>query len=306
MSLHGIKHYLGKRGGWFDFLVSRGLVNWMPDEPFLKIKFRHSLGTTLDLDHPKTYNEKIQWLKLHNRDPFYTQLADKYAVRDYIEKKLGPGFSIPLVGGPWDSPEKIDFKALPEQFVLKCTHDSGGLVICRDRTTFDQDAARKQLARSLNRNYYWSKREWPYKDIPPRIIAEQYMQDGNTQNLNVYKILNFDGVPRIIQTIQNDKTADESIDYFDTDWHLLPLRQGFPNSTSPLSRPETLPQMLAAAATLSAGFPTLRTDFYEIDGSVYFSEITFYTDSGLCPFEPQEWDVLLGSWTPLPTDGGKL
>ncbi len=302
MSLAGLKYYLGKRGGWIDYLISRHLLDWVPDEPFLKLKFRQSLGESLDLEHPQTYNEKIQWLKLYDRDPLYPRLVDKYEVRSFIAEKLGPEYSIPLVGGPWDSPEEIDFDALPDQFVLKCTHDSGGLIICRDKSALDREQARSRLSASLARNYYWSKREWPYKDVPPRIIAEQYMQDGDTRNLNVYKILNFGGTPRIIQTIQNDKTREESIDYFDTDWNLLDLRQGFPNSEVPLPRPKTLPDMLRAAAVLSAGFPTLRTDFYEINGRAYFSEITFYTDSGLCPFEPPSWDALLGSWTRLPID----
>lgn len=302
MSLAGLKHYLSKRGGWIDFLISRHLLDWVSDETFLKIKFRQSLGKPLNLAHPQTYNEKIQWLKLHDRDPLYTRLVDKYEVRSFIADRLGPAYSVPLVGGPWNSPEEIDFDALPDQFVLKCTHDSGGLIICRDKSALDRDQIRRKLSTSLARNYFWSKREWPYKDVPPRIIAERYMQDGDTKNLNVYKILNFGGTPRIIQTIQNDKTKAETIDYFDTDWNLLDLRQGFPNSEVPLPRPKTLPDMLRAAAILSAGFPTLRTDFYEINGRVFFSEITFYTDSGLCPFEPPSWDLLLGTWTRLPID----
>lgn len=302
MSLAGLKHYLSKRGGWIDFLISRHLLDWVSDETFLKIKFRQSLGKPLNLAHPQTYNEKIQWLKLHDRDPLYTRLVDKYEVRSFIADRLGSAYSVPLVGGPWNSPEEIDFDALPDQFVLKCTHDSGGLIICRDKSALDRDQIRRKLSTSLARNYFWSKREWPYKDVPPRIIAERYMQDGDTQNLNVYKILNFGGTPRIIQTIQNDKTKAETIDYFDTDWNLLDLRQGFPNSEVPLPRPKTLPDMLRAAAILSAGFPTLRTDFYEINGRVFFSEITFYTDSGLCPFEPPSWDLLLGTWTRLPID----
>lgn len=302
MSLAGLKHYLSKRGGWIDFLISRHLLDWVSDETFLKIKFRQSLGKPLNLAHPQTYNEKIQWLKLHDRDPLYTKLVDKYEVRSFIADRLGSSYSVPLVGGPWNSPEEIDFDALPDQFVLKCTHDSGGLIICRDKSALDRDQIRRKLSTSLARNYFWSKREWPYKDVPPRIIAERYMQDGDTKNLNVYKILNFGGTPRIIQTIQNDKTKAETIDYFDTDWNLLDLRQGFPNSEVPLPRPKTLPDMLRAAAILSAGFPTLRTDFYEINGRVFFSEITFYTDSGLCPFEPPSWDLLLGTWTRLPID----
>lgn len=300
MTLEGLKYFLTKPHGWFFFLVSRDLTNFLPDEPFLKASFRYSLDQELDLANPRTFNQKLQWLKLHDRKPIYTQMVDKYAVRKIIADRIGEQYSVPLAGGPWDRPEDIDFDALPAQFVLKCTHDSGGLVICRDKDRLDRRAVCEKLARCQKRNYYWSKREWPYKDVPKRIIAEEYMQNGDMPNLNVYKIFNFGGVPTLIQTIQNDKTREESIDYFDTEWKLLDLRQGFPNSAVPLPRPETLPEMLRLAARLSEGFPFLRTDFYEVNGRVYFSEFTFYSDSGFGAFDPEEWDEKLGRLICLP------
>ena len=300
MTLEGLKYFLTKRHGWFFFLMSRGLTDSMSDERFLKASFRYSMDQELDLNNPKTFNQKLQWLKLYDRRPLYTQMVDKYAVRELIAEKIGDQYSIPLVGGPWDRPEDIDFDALPDQFVLKCTHDSGGLVICRDKAGLDRVAVRAKLSKCLKRNYFWSKREWPYKDVPPRILAEQYMQDGETKNLNVYKIFNFGGVPTLIQTIQNDKTREETIDYFDTEWKLLDLRQNFPNSAVPLPKPQTLTEMLRLAAKLSEGFPFLRTDFYEINGRVYFSEFTFYSDSGFERFHPDEWDEKLGALIRLP------
>lgn len=305
MTLKGLRHYLNTRGGWFFFLSSRGLLRWMDDERYIRRVYRYVLGKELNLENPRTFNEKIQWLKLYARDPSYTRLVDKYAVRDFVSERLGEGWCVPLVGGPWEHFDEIDFDALPEQFVLKCTHDSGGLVICRDKQRLDREAAKKKLERCLKRNYYWANREWPYKNVPPRILAEQYLQDGDNPNLNVYKILNFDGVPTIIQTIQNDKTSEESIDYFDVEWKLLPMKQNFPNSAHPLPRPQTLPQMLEAAEKLSAGFPLLRTDFYECNGRPWFSEITLYSDTGLGVFEPEDWDARLGELIPLPKEKKK-
>ena len=161
----------------FDFFASRNMLNWMSDEAFLKRKFKLRMGYELDLDNPKTFNEKLQWLKLYDRNPLYTKLVDKYEVRKYIAEKIGEEYLIPLVGGPWNSPEEIDFDLLPDQFVLKCTHDSGGVVICKDKSKLDISAAKAKLAKHLKRNYYWTNREWPYKNVPPRIIAEKYMED---------------------------------------------------------------------------------------------------------------------------------
>lgn len=300
MTLKGLKSYLHKPHGWFFFLASRGLTNCMSDERFLRAAYRYSMDRELALDDPTTFNEKLQWLKLYDRKPIYTQMVDKFAVRQLIADSIGAEYSVPLVGGPWEKPEDIDYDALPEQFVLKCTHDSGGLVICRNKAELDREAVRAKLAKCLRRNYFWAKREWPYKDVPPQIIAERYLQDGDTQNLNVFKVFNFCGVPTLIQTVQNDKTRAETIDYFDTEWNLLDLHQNFPNSAVPLLRPETLPEMLHLSTRLSEGFPFLRTDFYEVNGRVYFSEFTFYSDSGFERFYPDSWDAKLGALIRLP------
>lgn len=303
MSIAGLKYYLSDPSRLFDFAASRGLLNGISDEKYIRMNYRKVFGKEPDLDCPVSFNEKLQWLKLYDRKPVYTELADKYAVRKHIAEMIGEEYLIPLVGGPWKSTSEIDFEALPEQFVLKCTHDSGGLVICRDKSKLDIEKACAKLEKSLKRNYYWMSREWPYKDVPPRVIAERYMEDVSAVNLNVYKIFCFNGVPRIFQTIQNDKTDFESIDYFDTEWNRLELRQNFPNSAVPLPKPKTLPEMLRLAGILSEGHAFLRTDLYEINGRVYFSELTFYSDTGLAAFDPPEWDGLLGSWITLPEKG---
>lgn len=280
-------------------LASKGFLNWLPDKPFLILCYAARVGKKLDLTNPYTFNEKIQWLKLYDRKPEYTQMVDKYEVKRLVADAIAEDFVIPTLG-IWDNFDDIDFDALPNQFVLKCTHDCGGLVICRDKKTLDVKAARKKIERSLKRNYYYNCREWPYKNVPPRIIAEQYMQDGDNANLPVYKIFNFSGEPRIIQVVQDDKTPHETIDYFDTQWQLLEMRQNFPNSNVPMPRPKQLDEMLEIARKLSIGFPFIRTDIYEINGKLYFSEYTFYSDAGFAKFTPDCWDEILGSWVEIP------
>ena len=293
--------FLTDRNFRFNILNARGLYRKLSDEAFLKRKYKMIFQRELNLETPQTFNEKLQWLKLYNRRPEYTRMVDKQGVKQLVAEKIGQEYIIPTLG-VWDSFDEIDFESLPEQFVLKCTHDSGGLVICRDKAKLDVEAARKKIQKSMRRNYYYSSREWPYKNVKPRIIAEVYMQDGQTLSLPVYKIFNFGGEPRIIQTIQNDKTKEETIDYFDVDWNVLQMRQNFPNSNVPLARPEKLQEMLQLARELSKGFPFLRTDFYVINGRVYFSEYTFYSDSGLAKFYPEKWDKQLGDWILL-SDG---
>lgn len=280
-------------------LSLRGYLRWLPDKTYLKWNYWANTKKRLNLKNPKTFNEKLQWLKLYDRKPIYTTMVDKYEVKKYMAERIGEEYIIPTLG-VWDSPEEIDFDSLPDQFVLKVTHDSGGLVICRDKSKLDIDAAKAKLARSLKRDYYKQSREWPYKDVPHRIIAEKYMQDGDKMSLPVYKVFNFGGEPKLIQSIQNDKTAEETIDYFDCQWNVLKMRQNFPNSEIPLGKPENLEIMLELSGCLSKGFPFLRTDWYTINGKLYFSEFTFYSDAGMASFEPASWDQKLGEWLVLP------
>lgn len=264
-----------------------------PDRFFLKCLYKARLGKKLNLKNPKTFNEKLNWLKLHDRNPEYTEMVDKYAVKKYVSDRIGEEYVIGLLG-VWDSFDKIDFEALPEQFVLKCTH-SGGVVICRDKTKFDKDKAKNILESSLKVNYYNHGREWQYKNVPPMILAEEFINDQKNENLIVYKVFCFDGKPELIQVIQNDKTPDESIDYFDTEWGLLKLRQNFPNSDVHLEKPERFEEMLALSAKLSKGKVFLRVDWYVANGKLLFSEFTFHSDAGVAAFEPEEWDYRLGA-----------
>ena len=285
----------------FSYMAARGFYHSMPDEKMLKKRYKNAMGKELNLENPTTFNEKMQWLKLYNRKPEYTMMVDKYEVKRYVADKIGEEYIIPALG-VWDKFDDIDFDALPDQFVLKCTHDSGGLVICRDKRKLNKKLIKKKIQKSLKRNYYWGSREWPYKNVKPRILAEQYVEDSfhpDEPSLLVYKIMCFGGAPKIIQTIQGDKTKEETIDYFDTEWNLLNLRQNYPNSERPLSRPEALDEMLRLAGEMSVGVPFLRVDFYEVEGRPYFSEFTFFSDSGMAKFTPEEWDTILGSWIDL-------
>lgn len=267
---------------------------FLKDEVYLKKIYKLQMKKKLNLKNPQTFNEKLQWLKLYDRKPEYTEMVDKYAVKKYVSDRIGDEYVIPTIG-VWDSFDDIDFDKLPNQFVLKCTHDSGGLVICKDKSKLDICEARKKIEKSLKRNYFWHGREWPYKNVNPRIIAEVYMKDEDNERLPVYKIMTFGGKAEIIQSIQNDKTKNETIDYFDRDWNLLDVRQNFPNSEIPLPRPSSLPKMLELAESFAKGFKFLRVDFYQVNGKIYFSEFTFYSDSGTAAFVPESWDLKLGN-----------
>lgn len=273
------------------------LLRCLPDSLYLKYVYEKLMERKLDLKNPKTFNEKLQWLKIYNRNPEYTTMVDKYAVKKYIAEKIGPEYIIPTLG-VWNRFNEIDFNALPDQFVLKCTHDSGGLVICQDKSKLDMDAARRKIETSLSNNFYYMGREWPYKDVPHRIIAEQYMSD----NLRDYKLFCFDGVPRMTLVCSERFTKDGlKEDFYDEAWnHLNVQRPGHGNAILPIERPKQYELMKELAAKLSEKMPFARIDFYEVNEKVYFGEITLYPASGFEGFTPEEWDLKLGEWIKLP------
>lgn len=285
----------------FLYLSSHGCFDSMPDKEYLSKLFNAKMGYDINWDNPITFNEKMQWLKVYDRKPQYTTMVDKYAVREYLPSLIDSKHIVPLLG-VWDNPDLIDITALPDQFVLKTTHGCGGMFICRDKKDFNIAAAKRKLKKGMSKNYYYHVREWPYKDVKPRVIAEPYLQDGEELNLRVYKVFNFGGVPTLIQTIQNDKTKNETIDYFDTDWNLLELHQNYPNSPNPSKKPQSLELILELSRKCSSGHPFLRTDWYEVNGQVLFSEFTFFSDAGMEPFYPAEWDEKLGRLINLPLE----
>lgn len=293
--------FLSDKNFRFGVLAARGFYDKMSDKSFLEKKYKLSIGKELNLENPKTFNEKLQWLKLYDRKPLYTTLVDKYAVRQYIKNKIGEEYLIPLVGGPWKSFDEINFDVLPNQFVLKCTHDSGGLVICRDKSKLDITAARKKISRSLKRNYYLKGREWPYKNVLPQIIAEKYMSNGNNELID-YKFFAFNGDTKamFIATDRASTIEETKLDFFDMKFKHLPFSNGHPNAEVPPAKPTGFEKMKELADKLSEGIPHARIDFYDIEGKIYFGEITLFHWSGLMPFEPEEWDTIFGDWIELP------
>lgn len=283
------------------YLSLLGFYNSMSDEKYLKMQFKNTFGYELDLDNPQTYSEKLQWLKLYDRNPLYTTMVDKAAVKDYVAEKIGEQYIIKTLG-VWDRFDDIDFDALPEQFVLKCTHDSGGVVICKDKSDLNIPSAKRKIEKSLRRNYYSQNREWIYKGIKPRIIAEEYMEDTKTGELRDYKFFAFDGEVKamFIASERYNKNTETRFDFFDKEFNHLPFTNGHPNADVSPEKPEKYDEMVALAEKLSVGIPQARIDFYEVDGKVYFGEITFFHWSGMMPFKPHEWDKKFGEWIKLP------
>lgn len=277
-----------------------GVLRFLPDKTFLKMYYTVMTKNKMDIDNPKAFNEKLQWLKLYNRNPLYTKLVDKYKVREYIADKIGEEYLIPLLG-VWDSPDDIDFDSLPNKFVLKCNHDSGGLSICRDKKTFDVNIAKKKLKKSLKTNYYYSGREWPYKNVPRKIIAEKYMTDETGTNLRDYKFYCFDGKAKVVGIYQDRNTDKETTgDFFDMDFNWLDFTFNMPNAKVKPSKPNHFEKMKEIAEILSKGIPHVRVDLYLSNDKIYFGELTFFDGSGFDKIEPFEWDVKLGSWINLP------
>lgn len=285
----------------FLYFAGKGYFDGMRDETFLKLKYRGKMGKRLRLDGPKTFNEKLQWLKLYDRRPEYTRMVDKYLVRDYIAERMGEQYLIPLLG-VWDRPEDVPFETLPEQFVIKCNHNSGlGMYICKDKARLNPSEVRRELDLGLRQDYYLTGREWPYKNVPRKILAEQYLE-SDAGGLTDYKIHCFHGTPKFILVCRSRFSAEGLTDDFYTpQWEHMDLRRpGVPNGTTPVPRPEKLEEMLTFAKELSRDIPFLRVDLYLVEGRIYFSELTFFPASGFEPYEPEQWDERLGELLELP------
>lgn len=279
---------------------------WLPDRVYLKLMFRFKMAYRLNLRNPKTFSEKIQWLKLYNRRPEYTKMVDKYAVKEYVSKLIGEEYVIPTLA-VWGNPEDIDLKILPDKFVLKTTHGGGseGVVICKNKEKFDRQKAIEQLHLSYDVDIYKQLREWPYKYVPRRIIAEQYISPASQVNdLPDYKWYCFAGEPRFCQIIQ-DRSTKETIDFFDTEWKhqaFIGLNtKAIPAAVEP-ARPENLETQIRIAKTLSKDIPFVRIDLYEVDRKVYFGEMTFFPGSGFGTFLPKEYNDILGQMLKLPNE----
>lgn len=277
------------------------ISKYFPDKLYLSIRFRVKIGKWINWKNPETYNEKLQWLKLYDRKPEYSIMVDKYDVKNYVKDRIGEKYIIPTIG-VWNSFEEIDFNELPNQFVLKCTHDSGGIVICKDKSYFDINSARNIINKSLKKNYYYTGREWPYKNVKPRIIAEKYMEDKEDCELRDYKFFVFNGIPKAmyIATDRTDLSKDTCFDFYDMDFNHLDFRNGHPNTIKNLNKPDKFDEMKKLAGVLGEGIPQVRIDFYQVNGEIYFGEITFFHHSGFIPFDPEIWDKKIGEWVELP------
>lgn len=292
-----LKKYCADSSYRFVVNAALGLYNSMPDRDYLERKFEALMGAPLHLDAPQTFNEKLQWLKLYDRKPEYTMMVDKYRVREYITQKIGAEYLIPLLG-VWDSPDEIDFAALPEQFVLKCNHNSGlGMCICKDKSTLDLRKVRRELRKGLRQDYYLPGREWPYKDVPRKIIAEKFMIDNEVNELRDYKFFCFRGYVDSVMLCFERDSGDTKFYFFSPDWEFLRINkrgkaapEGF---TLPM--PACLDEMVQIAATLSKNLPYSRIDLYQCNGKVYFGEITFFPASGFDPNILPETDLYWGS-----------
>ena len=271
----------------------------LPDKLYLRLYSIYKAGSVPSFRHPETFNDKIQWMKVHLRRPEMTAMVDKCEAKKVIAAAVGDGYVVPTLG-VWDRPEDIDISSLPDSFVLKTTHDCGGVVICRDKSSFDLENARSVLGAALSRRFYHENREWPYKGVTPRIIAEAYL-DTHGEDLYDYKFFCFDGVVRCMKIDSGRFSGQHHTDYFDADFNPLPFWEDkFPPSGIAFTRPEAFDRMKELSRTLSKGWPFLRVDMYYVDGRVWIGELTFFPDSGFGHFSDPEWERTLGEWIKLP------
>lgn len=269
------------------------------DRLFLEKLFPLRTGYPLNLDNPKTFNEKLQWLKLYDRNPTYIRMVDKIEAKKYVAEIIGEKYVVPTYA-VYERVEDIDFDALPDQFVLKCSHDSGGVVLCKGKASFKKYEAIKKLKRAYSRNYYWKNREWPYKDIKPRIIAEKYLTDDGV-GLKDYKFFCFNGIPRAMFLLK-DREVETRLNFYDMDFKKLPFERGYPNFDGNIEKPSGWDVMINISKRISQNIPLLRVDFYSVNNNVFIGELTFYPGSGMEPFIPSCWDDEFGKWLKLPSD----
>lgn len=300
--MRSLSHFLTNPKDLLSSLLKKN-GKYIQDSLYLQWQYSLQMGKKLDLKNPKTFTEKIQWLKIHNRQSVMTTMVDKYAVKEYVGNRIGFKYIIPTIG-VWNSLKEVDWDSLPNQFVLKTTHGGGGtgVVVVKDKSKADKKITLEKLRWSFNSEGYTANREWPYKNVPKRIIAEELIEIPNKSDLTDYKIFCFNGKPTYIQVIQ-DRNTCETIDFFDTEWNhqdfvgLNPIAQ---NADTPIARPKDLKEMLWIAEELSKDIPFVRIDLYQTDKGVLFGEITFFPASGIGRFRPAEWDIKLGDMLTLP------
>lgn len=297
----GLQKFTSNRALFFDSIV-KNFLRFLPDKLYLSLRYRCIMGRWIDWKHPQTFTEKIQWLKVFNRRPEFITMVDKYAVKEYVANIIGPDYIIPTIG-VWNNPSEINWDSLPNQFVLKTTHGGGscGVVICKDKNTLNRENTIAKLSESLKHDIYMGFREWPYRDVPRRIIAEQYIEQPNLElctDLSDYKFFCFNGEPLYCQVIR-DRSSEETIDFYDMEWRHQEfvglLNANMTNGKEPVARPKQLGKMIEICHCLSKNLPFVRVDLYVVGDRIFFGEITFYPASGFGYFKPNNWDYKLGA-----------
>lgn len=281
------------------FMSTHGLHNFITDEEFVKTRYESAFGKKLNLENPVTYTEKLQWLKLYDHCAEYSTMVDKISVKKYVANKIGDEYIVPLLG-VWDKADDIDFEGLPSQFVLKSSHDSGGYIVCKNKESINKGELRKKVNALLKRNYYYGTREWPYKNVPPRVFAEEYLEDSESRELRDYKFFTFGGEPKVLYITSGRGKGDTTADFFDMEGNHLDLKIDHEMAEVEPKLPKNFELMKSLARKLSEGTPQLRVDFYEVNGRVYFGELTFFHCGGLVPLKPEKWDKQFGEWVDLP------
>lgn len=277
-------------------------TRWLwSDEVYLRLYYFFCMKKFLHLKNPETYNEKLQWLKLYDRNPMYSTLVDKYEVKKIVAERIGRKHVATLLAH-WDTPEELSFEGLPKSFVLKTTHGGGnrGVIIVRDKTAVNIEEIRKDLKKAMQCDLFKLSKEWPYKNIKRRIIAEEFLEDKETGELRDYKFFCFDGVVKaLFVATERQKRKEPFFCFFDENYRPIDVKQGHPRPEILPKKPEMFDQMKSIAENLSKGLNHVRVDLYQVNGEIYFGEFTFYHFGGTVPFEPEMWDYVFGSWLKL-------
>lgn len=300
--MRSIKHYFTHPKDILLGLLFHTNKYW-PDKIYLKLVYYLAMGSTLNLLDPKRYTEKINWLKVNDIHPEYSRLVDKYEVKFYVKERLKTDQNIIKTIGVWNSFDEIDFSSLPNKFVLKTTNGGGNssVVICKDKSKFKIEEARKKLTlKNGKKSFQWS-REYPYYNVVPRIIAEEYVETPNNE-LSDYKFFCFNGEPKFlfVGTERQKKGEEVKFDFFDMNFHHLPLKNGHQNAKITPTKPNNFEEMVEIARKLSHNFPHVRVDLYNVNGKIYFGELTFFHFAGFVLFDPIEWDEKFGEYLTLP------
>ncbi len=279
------------------YAMNKNMLWFIPDKMYLKIKFYLIMGEKLNLDNPKTFNEKLQWLKLYDRKDIYTKMVDKYEAKEYAKNIIGEKYVVETYG-VYDKFEDIDFSKLPNQFVLKPTHTSGNVYICKDKNAINYKELKKMINKWLKRDYYKIHREWPYKNVKRRIIAEKYLHELADEDIKDYKFFVFNK-KFAYSFVCSERKTNLKFTFFDKNGKFIDMTQdNCPNDPS-IQLPNNYNKMIELSEKLAKDTTEIRVDFYEINNKIYFGELTFYDAAGFGKFEPTEWDQKIGMWLDL-------